>query len=203
MGHYELNDEQKDVLREIGNIGGGNAATALASILTDRVNMSVPFLRIVDANETAELMGGAGNEAVGLLVYMNGDVNGMLLFILDKKFTHLMINALLDKNIENFENINEMDMSALKEMGNMLSGAYISAISQLTGLDIRLSPPEIAIDMVGAIISFPATQFSAMGDTILYIEEDFFSASDTIKSHLLIMPEVDSLQIILKRLGVG
>ena len=203
MKNYNLDDMQKDVLREIGNIGGGNAATALASILTDRVDMSVPFLRFVGVNEIAEILGGPEMEAVGILVNMTDDVKGMLMFILDKQFTHLLINVLLDKKIGSFENINEMDMSALKEIGNMLSGSYISAISQLTGLDIRLSPPQIAVDMVGAIISFPATQFGEMGDQVLYIEEDFLSLGNTIKSHLLIMPELDSLEIILKRLGVA
>jgi chemotaxis protein CheC len=203
LKNYNLDDMQKDVLREIGNIGGGNAATALASILTDRVDMSVPFLRFVGVNEIAEILGGPEMEAVGILVNMTDDVKGMLMFILDKQFTHLLINVLLDKNIESFESINEMDMSALKEIGNMLSGSYISAISQLTGLDIRLSPPQIAVDMVGAIISFPATQFGEMGDQVLYIEEDFLSLGNTIKSHLLIMPELDSLEIILKRLGVA
>lgn len=203
MLNYELNEIQKDVLREIGNIGGGNAATALSSLLTDRVNMTVPFLRMVGVNEIAELLGGPGKEVVGILVFMTDDIKGMLMFILDRQFTHLMINALLNKKIESFENINEMDMSALMEMGNMMSGAYISALSQLTGMDIRLSTPQIAIDMVGAIISFPATQFVAMGDKVLYIEEDFSSSGETIKSHLLIMPELESLEIILKRLGVA
>ena len=203
MKNYELNDMQKDVMREVGNIGGGNAATALASILTDKVDMSLPFLRIVGVNEIAEVLGGPDMEAVGILVNMTDDVKGMLMFILDKQFTHLLINVLLDKNIESFENINEMDMSALKEIGNILSGAYISAISQLTELDIRLSPPQIAVDMVGAIISFPAAQYGAMGDKVLYIEENFLSAGNSIKSHLLIMPELESLEIILKRLGVA
>jgi chemotaxis protein CheC len=157
----------------------------------------------VGVNEIAQVLGGPDKEAVGILVNMTDDLKGMLMFILDKEFTHLLINVLLDKNIESFENINEMDMSALKEIGNILSGSYVGAISQLTGLDIRLSPPQIAVDMVGAIISFPAAQFGAMGDKVLYIEENFLSAGNSIKSHLLIMPELESLEIMLKRLGVA
>ncbi|HEX3027411.1 MAG TPA: chemotaxis protein CheC [Clostridia bacterium] len=203
MENYEnLNDIQKDVLREIGNIGGGNAATALSSILTDRVEMSVPKLGVIGINEITEILGGPENEVVGILVPMSEDVRGMLLFILDKHFTHLLINALLNKNIDSFENINEMDLSALKEMGNILSGSYISAISQLTNLNIMLSPPDIAIDMVGAILSYPAAMFGMMGDKVLFIEEDFFSGIENIKSHLLIMPEMESLEIMLNRLGV-
>jgi chemotaxis protein CheC len=204
MENFEnLSDSQKDVLREIGNIGGGNAATALSSILTGRVDMSVPELRIVDVGEISSLLGGPERQVVGILVQMTDDVKGMLLFLLDKQFTHMLINVLLDKKIESFENINEMDLSALKEIGNILAGSYINAISTLTELRIRLLPPDIAVDMVGAILNYPAELFGAMSDKVLYIEENFFSGEDSIKSHLLIMPELDSLEIMLKRLGVA
>lgn len=203
MENYDnLNDTQKDVLREIGNIGGGNAATALSSILTGRVDMSLPELRIVGVSEISMMLGGPERQVVGILVPMANDVNGMLLFLLDKEFTHMLINVLLDKKIDSFENINEMDMSALKEIGNILAGSYINAICALTGLDIILQPPDIAIDMVGAILNYPAELFGAMGDKVLYIEENFFSGEESIKSHLLIMPELDSLNIMFKRLGV-
>lgn len=200
--YYNLNDTQKDVLREIGNIGGGNAATALSSILTGRVDMSLPQLRIVEVSEISALLGGPEKQVVGILVPMDSEVKGMLLFLLDKEFTHMLINVLLDKKIESFENINELDMSALKEIGNILAGSYINAICTLTGLDIKLLPPDIAIDMVGAILNYPAEQFGVMGDKVLYIEENFFSTKNSIKSHLLIMPELDSLNIMFKRLGV-
>lgn len=200
--YLNLNDTQKDVLREIGNIGGGNAATALSSILTGRVDMSLPELRIVDINEISTLLGGPEKQVVGILVPMDNEVKGMLLFLLDKNFTHVLINVLLDKKIESFENINEMDMSALKEIGNILAGSYINAICTLTGLDIKLLPPDIAIDMVGAILNYPAEQFGVMGDKVLYIQENFSTAENSIKSHLLIMPELDSLEIMFKRLGV-
>lgn len=203
MENYEsLNDTQKDVLREIGNIGGGNAATALSSILTGRVDMSLPELRIVNVGEIASLLGGPEREVVGILVPMTGDVSGMLLFLLDKKFTHMLINVLLDKRIESFESINEMDMSALKEIGNILAGSYINAICSLTELSIKLEPPDIAIDMAGAILNYPAELFGAMGDKVLYIEENFLRKEESVKSHLLIMPELDSLDIMFKRLGV-
>lgn len=198
-----LNDTQKDVLREIGNIGGGNAATALSSILTGRVDMSVPNLRIVGVNDIAEILGGPEKQVVGILVPMENDIKGMLLFLLDKQFTHMLINVLLDRKIDSFENIDEMDMSALKEIGNILAGSYINAICTLADLDIKLLPPDIAIDMVGAILNYPAEQFGAMGDKVLYIEENFFSGEESIKSHLLIMPEMDSLDIMFNRLGVG
>lgn len=204
MDNYNnLNEDQKDVLREIGNIGGGNAATALSSILAGRVDMSVPELNIVGANEISAILGGPEQEVVGILVRMTTDIKGMLLFLLDKKFTHLLINSLLDKNIDSFENINEMDLSALKEIGNILAGSYVNAICTLTSLQIKLEPPDIAVDMVGAILSYPAAIFGEMGDKVLYINENFFCGGTNIKSHMLIMPEIDSLEKMLKCLGVA
>lgn len=203
MGKYDsLNETQLDVLREIGNIGGGNAATALASLLTNKVDMGVPKLSIIDVNEIAQILGGMENQVVGILLSMSEDVKGMLLYILDKHFTRLLLNTLLNEDMDDFKSIGEMDLSALKEIGNILSGSYTNAISTMTGLNIKISPPEIAVDMVGAILSYPAALFGVMGDKLLYIEEDFFSGENNIKSHLLVMPEYDSLNLILERLGV-
>lgn len=202
MGSYNsMSEFQLDALREIGNIGAGNAATALSDMLSDRVLITVPELKVIDVKEMASILGGPENEVVGILVSMTDDINGMLLFILDKEFTHLLINILLDEKFDGFESITEMGMSALKEVGNMLSGSYINAISKMTNFDIRLSTPQIAIDMVGAILSFPAAEFGAMGDKLLFIEENFVSGENAIKSHLLIMPEMNSLDKILDKLG--
>lgn len=203
MENYNnLSEIQLSVISEIGNIGAGNAATSLATILADKVMMSVPELQIIDVNSMATILGGPENELAGILVNMTEDVQGMLLFLLDKEFICMLINVLMDKNIQGFEDISELDMSAIMEIGNILAGSYISAISMMTNLNIGLSTPQIAIDMAGAILSYPAAQFGAMGDKLLFIEEDFLSGESEIKSHLLIMPELKSLQLIMESLGV-
>ncbi|MCX7614201.1 MAG: chemotaxis protein CheC [Clostridiales bacterium] len=203
MHNYtNLNELQLSVLSEIGNIGAGNAATALSDILADRVDMTVPELKIIDTNEMVNILGGPEKEAVGILVNMTGEVEGMLLFILNKEFIKSLINVLLEENIESFEDITEMDLSAIKEIGNILSGSYISAISTMTNLDMGISTPQIAIDMVGSILSYPAAQFGIMGDKLMFIEENFLSGNDEIKSHLLIMPKLESLNRILESLEV-
>ncbi len=204
MKNYDnFNEIQLSVLSEIGNIGAGNAATALSHILSDRVLMSVPSLRIIDVNSMATILGGPENEVVGILVNMTDDVEGMLLFLLDKEFICTLVNVLLEEDIQDFSQISEMSLSAIMEIGNILAGSYVSAISMLTNLNIRLSTPQIADDMVGAILSYPAAQFGTMGDKLLFIEEDFLSGGTSIKSHLLIMPEPKSLETILSSLGVS
>ncbi|MEA4919779.1 MAG: chemotaxis protein CheC [Clostridiaceae bacterium] len=203
MENYNnLNELQLSVLSEIGNIGAGNAATSLASILADKVSMTVPELQIIDVNNMATILGGPENELAGILVNMTNDVQGMLLFLLDKEFICKLINVLLEKDIDGFENITELDMSAIMEIGNIMAGSYITAISMLTNLDIGLSTPQLAIDMVGAILSYPAASFGMMGEKLLFIEENFLSGEESIKSHLLIMPDPKSLQLIMESVGV-
>lgn len=204
MKSYEqMNDFEMSVLSEIGNVGAGNAATALSHILADRVNMSVPDLRILDVSMMTNLLGGPENEFVGILVNMDKDVRGMMLFLLERRFVCKLSEVLLNEKIDDFSELSEMGRSALMEIGNILAGSYVNAIATMTNLNIELSTPQIAIDMVGAILSYPAAQFGAMGDKLLLIEEDFISSNDTIRSHLLIMPEIESLQTMLESLGVA
>ncbi len=203
MGKYdELNEFQISALSEIGNIGAGNAAAALADMMADTVMMSVPELQIIDVNSMTSILGGPENEMVGILVTMNQDIRGMLLFLLEKDFVCLLINVLMGKDINDFAEISEMDMSAIMEIGNILAGSYTSAIAMMTDLDIRLSMPQVAIDMVGAILNYPAAHFGVMDDNLLFIEEDFLSEENVIRSHLLIMPEPESLSLIFESLGM-
>lgn len=204
MGNFHnLNEIQLSALSEIGNIGAGNAAAALADFMADTIMMSVPELQIIDVNSMTTILGGPENEMVGILVTMNSDVRGMLLFLLEKDFVCLLLNVLLHKSINDFADISEMDMSVIMEIGNVLAGSYVSAIATMTDLDIRLSTPQVAIDMVGAILNYPAAYFGVMDDNLLFIEENFLSEENIIRSHLLIMPEPESLSLIFKSLGMS
>jgi chemotaxis protein CheC len=204
MGNFNnLNEIQLSALSEIGNIGAGNAAAALADFMADTIMMSVPELQIIDVNSMTTILGGPENEMVGILVTMNSDVRGMLLFLLEKDFVCLLLNVLLHKSINDFADISEMDMSVIMEIGNVLAGSYVSAIATMTDLDIRLSTPQVAIDMVGAILNYPAAYFGVMDDNLLFIEENFLSEENIIRSHLLIMPEPESLSLIFKSLGMS
>ncbi len=204
MGNYlDLNEIQLSALSEIGNIGAGNAAAALAEFMSDTIMMSVPELRIIDVNSMTTILGGPENEMVGILVTMNYDVRGMLLFLLEKDFVCLLINVLMNKSINDFTDISEIDMSLIIEIGNIMAGSYVSAIATMTDLDIRLSTPQVAIDMVGAILNYPAAYFGVMDDNLLFIEGNFLSEENIIRSHLLIMPEPDSLNLIFESLGMS
>lgn len=198
----ELNNLQLDVLREIGNIGTGNAATSLASMLAKPVTIQVPKINILEYNQVTEELGGPENMIVGMLLALSGDVTGMMMFLLQKDFSHMVLNALLGESLNDFSEIDEMGLSALKEIGNIMAASYVNAIAQLTNMDINISVPDICIDMAGAILSVPAIHFANVSDKIIFIEDEFNSENVNAVSHILLIPDVDSLGNIMKNLGI-
>lgn len=201
-GLDNLNNLQMDVLREIGNIGAGNAATTLSVMLSKKVDMTVPKVKIIDIQEITNILGGPENQIVGILLTISKDIDGMMMFLLEEKFAHQAVNVLMGKNLQSFAEFEEMDLSAIREIGNIMAGSYVNAISALTNLEIYISTPSVAIDMAGAILSVPAIEFGKVGDKVLLIEEEFLGDEDSVKSYLLLIPEMESLYKILKILGV-
>lgn len=200
----ELNEMQIDVLREIGNIGAGNAATALASLLDETVEMTLPIVKITDFDTATNALGGAESMTVGVLVNFSGEANGMIMFLLNmedaKDITDILVP--LEEDEEDGKGLSELKLSAIKEIGNILSSSYVNSISVLTGLTIHLSIPYIAIDMAGALMSVPIIEFGSIGDSLMYIEERFKGATNNLRSHIIMFAEIDTLKIIMERLGL-
>ena len=154
-----LNAFHLDVLKEIGNIGSGNAATALAKLLGKKVDMKVPQIRIMGFSEINETLGGAETPVAGILLGVLGDIKGFILFVLEQDAAEMLVNILMGREPGEKVEYDELTTSALKEVGNILTGSYLSALSALTGLKIKPDVPALAIDMAGAILSVPAIEF--------------------------------------------
>lgn len=202
----ELNDMQFDVLKEIGNIGAGNATTALSTMLNIKVDMSVPNVALLPFSEIGSVVGSEEDTVVGILLGLEGDINGMMMFIFDTKSAHHLVNSLMMRDIHTNEDADlttlaEMDMSALNEIGNIVAGSYLSALSGLTGLKAVSSVPSLTVDMVGALLSVPATEFGKYGDKLLMIQSQF-GELDFVTGYFLLIPELDSYDRILSSLGM-
>lgn len=204
----QLNAMHFDVLREIGNIGQGNAASSLSQMLSQTIDISVPTVKLLDFNESVEYLGGPENIVLGMLVGLKGDINGMMLYVLQKSFASSMLNAVFGKEINDLTDLDEMDMSFIQEIGNILAGSYVNAISSLTGLTIDISVPTISIDMAGAILAVPAVEFAQIGNSVLFIDDSFIfggAAKDDnneVKSNMILVPELASLETLFSRLGI-
>lgn len=191
-----------DVLREIGNIGAGNAATSLAKMIDKKIDMKVPVVKILDFNEVPELLGGEENVVCGIFFKIEGDMTGSIMFVLEQSSAINLVDLLMPRENAEFD---EFTISALKEIGNILSGAYISSLSGLTNLNIKISIPAIAIDMAGAILSVPAIHFGQMSDSVLIIQNEFieFMEAKSVDGYFFLIPDMDSYEILLGSLGVA
>lgn len=203
MENYEeLNDLQIDVLREIGNIGAGNAATALATMLDEKVDISVPKVRITDFDTAVNALGGAETLTVGVLVNFMGEATGMIMFLLKMEDARNILQILVGGDTEENGELDDLKLSAIKEIGNILGSSYINSISTLTGLSIQISVPYVAIDMAGALMSVPVIEFGSVGDKVMFIEECFIGEDNQLNSNVIMFAEMDTIKTIMERLGI-
>lgn len=191
------------MLKEIGNIGSGNAASALSQLLQCETDITVPSVKMLDFGDAVNFLGGPEQIAIGMLVNLEGDINGMMLYVLQQSFASRMTSALFGSPIEDLTNMNEMETSFISEVGNIMAASYVNAIASLTGMTIDISVPVMTVDMVGAILSVPAVQFAQVGNKVLFIDDSFVFGDGEIKSNMILVPEMSSLETLFVRLGVS
>lgn len=204
MGDISLervSETYMDVLKELGNIGAGNAMTALSQMLGCKVDMRVPQIKLLEFKEVGAMMGGEEQIMVGVFLRVEGDITGSMMFLVEKNSAKHLINKLMMGMASEDEDFTEMELSAMQEVGNIITGAYLNALSVITNLKIYPTPPELAVDMAGAILSVPAIEFGVMGDNILLIQSQFFDEVE-IDGFFILIPDLDSYSKILGSLGI-
>lgn len=195
----QLSETYIDVFKELGNIGVGNATTALASLLQSKVDMKVPQVKLLEFKDVGTILGGEEQEMVGVYLSVKGDIFGSILFLVNKGVaTHLANKVMMGMGSGEFE---EMEISAFKEISNIITGAYLNALSSMTNLTIYPSVPYLTIDMAGAILSVPAVEFGIYSDSILLIQSHISDDID-IDGFFIMVPEPDSFEKILGSLGI-
>lgn len=198
----DMSNLEIDVLREIGSIGTGNAATALSEVLSQKVQMKLPEVRILGYNEAIKDLGGAESIVAGVMVAMSGEINGIMLFILRLDFINIILGRLLSREIKEYNQLNDIETSALVEICNIIISSYVSAICKLSDISISLSVPSISINMLGGIMSVPMAKLGEHSDKLMTIGGKFVCNNQEVYSSLLLLPEIDSLNYLLQKLGV-
>ena len=198
----QVNDMYFDVLKEIGNIGAGNATTAISNMLNLKVNMDVPKVEFMKVQELPTAISAEEETVVGIYLEVESDIGGSMMFLLKMGSAQYLVNHLMGRPDDYAEEFNEMDTSAIKEIGNIISGSYLSALSTMTNMVITSSVPYLAIDMAGAILSVPAIQFGQYGDNALLIQTEF-GDDVKIQGFFILMPDVESYDKILTSLGIA
>lgn len=190
-----LTEFQKDALKEVGNIGIGHATTSLSQMVNKRVWISLPDLKLIPLIKVPDLV---KNEApvIGIILELTGDTKGFLLLLLSKKSAKYLINLVLG-TVNETETFDEMEQSVLKELGNIMSGTYITSLSNFLGIAIGLSPPLNIYDMADAIINQIVCMMSRDVEDVLFINTEFTINTEKIEGKILIFTDSASLSKIL------
>lgn len=198
----QVNDMYMDVLKEIGNIGAGNATTAIATMINSKIDMNVPKVELMDASELGEAICPEDEIIVGIFLEVTHDITGSMMFLMKMDAAHYLTDILMGGKKDPTAPFDEMELSALKEIGNIVAASYLTALSNMTNLSIVSSIPYIAVDMAGAILSVPAIMFGQYGDNALLIETEF-GDENMISGYFILMPDQDSYGKILTSLGIA
>ena len=198
----ELSSLEIDTLREIGSIGTGNAATALSQMIGKEVRITLPEVRIMGYNEAIEWIGGPEQVTAGVLVGMSGQMSGVMLSVQKLGFINLVLEQMLGHPIEDYHQLDELGKSTLVEVGNIMISTFINALSGLSGISVDLTVPAFTVDMQGAILSVPMAVYGGMSDYLMTIGGNFVCDNKQVPCHLLLSPDIRSLNFLLQKLGV-
>ncbi|MEY8260202.1 chemotaxis protein CheC [Oscillospiraceae bacterium 50-60] len=198
----ELSSLELDTLKEIGSIGTGNAATSLSALIGKPVRIQTPEVRIMGYNEAIEWIGGPEEITAGVLVGMSGQISGIMLSVQQLEFVNLVLDSMLDRSVEDYMELQELESSALTEVGNIMISTFINALSGLADIDIELTVPAFTVDMQGAIMAVPMAEYGGQSDYIMTIGGNFICNGKEIPCRLLLSPDIRSLNFLLRKLGV-
>jgi len=204
--HDNILSKHLDVFKEIGNIGAGHAASALAGLLDRKITMSVPEASVVPFSDIVNVLDGPETLVAGVLIDVNGDLNGYILLLLGMDDAMAMVSQALqsperDTSDPDFA-LNELEQDTLLEIANILVGSFLSAITSFSGLSATPTVPQLSIDMLGAIISIATIEYGTIGDSVLFLNTQFNDPADDINGHFFLIPDYNSYKMLLKALGL-
>ena len=199
----ELSSLELDTLKEIGSIGTGNAATSLSALIGRPVRISQPEVRIMGYNEAIEWIGGPEPITAGVLVGMSNQLSGIMLSVQQLEFVNLVLENMMDKSISDYMELDELERSALIEVGNIMISTFINALSGLASIDIDLTVPAFTVDMQGAIMTVPMAEYGGQSNYTMTIGGNFICNGKEIPCRLLLSPDIRSLNFLLRKLGVN
>lgn len=200
--YHDITNEEMDMLREAGNIASGNAMTSLGQLIGCRLDMNVARVRIEKIQELPDVLGDAEEVIAGMIINVYGDINGMLLLALEPESAIKIVNMMLENKIQDLNELDELGHSVLCETGNILAGSYLSALNTFTGLELDVSIPQMAIDMAGAILSYPAIEFVRNDNSMLFIETAFRDVNNILSGTYILIIDNEAYNKVIDALGV-
>ncbi len=197
----ELTDSQLDALKEVGNIGAGHGATALSQLLGKKIHITVPKANVLPLSEIPKLVGDPNTLVAGLTLSILGDATGKIVLLFPRDSALHLADLLLKQPVGTSKILTEMGHSAIKEAGNILTGAYLSALNEFLGMLLLISVPTLAFDMAGALLA-SMTQGMEDSTKVICIETKFIDANEVIGGYFILVPDAVSLRAIFQAIKV-
>jgi chemotaxis protein CheC len=195
-----LNDLQKDALKEVGNIGAGHAATALSQLLNTKINLSEPRIDVIKFRDLASRVGHEDRTVAALHMYIRGEAPGQIVVLFDHEQAVDFVATFLKRVIGDIEVFDSISDSTLKEIGNIIAGSYLSAINNLTGQNVLPSVPTLSYGTIQAAFR---TLMSILPDQdVFLIESAFLDKEREVAGQFILIPETGSLTPLLSVFGV-
>jgi chemotaxis protein CheC len=196
---------QLDALREVANIGAGHAATALSQMTGGTIMISVPTINIMRLEDVPPQLSGDEEPVAAVLMSMLGDLTGRTLLVFPKPTVLRLAELMLRRPAGSSLELGELECSAIKEAGNILSGAYMNALSDFMGMMLLPSPPTLAVDMSSAVLTSAYMQYGVDPDYVFCVESEFIMQDnrERLRGFFLLLPDPASLQAILRAVHVA
>ena len=196
---------QMDALKEVANIGACHAATALSELTGEKVLVNVPVIRINPIEKVFEMVAKPQDAVAGVLIYFLGDMTGRTLLMFPQESAWHLADCLLHRPLGTTRSFSEIEESAMKEVSNVLTCAYMNALGDLLGLVMVPSVPSMTVDMASAVLQTVSLDFGSDKEVVFCIETEFrFVEKETVlNGYFLLLPDPDSLKVILKAIHLG
>ena len=201
MGFSQLTEEQLQTLQEMSNIGMDHAATALSQLMKKNIHLKVPRLLVMDVAHVPEFLGGAQLKVVGVYLQILGDARGNIMMVYTRENAIRMLENLISRDNPRGALLSELEVSALKEVGNILASAYLNALGERLKMTLIPSVPALSFDMAGAVLDFVLSAQDETGDLSFMIETEFSEDNNTFSGHFFLLPDHASVDVILRKIG--
>lgn len=202
----ELTSVHLDAIREVGNIGTGNAATALSRLIGRMVDMDVPEAELVPIYSVAEHYGSPETPVCAVLVRTEEDFSCSLIFMIEEEKSDILADLIIPMDISGMDEETRLQIrnSALTEQGNIILGAFLNALSQITGMTMPTTTPAVARDMLGSIMDLVASMFGVIGESAMLVKTSLQvkDLDEDLSGNVIMIPDPGSLEAMLAKLGV-
>lgn len=199
----DLSDMQIDALREVGSIGAGHAATALSQLVDHRIDLEVPQLEMLPIGSVPEVFGGPETLVGAVYDRMLGDLGGGLLFVAPRDSSLALVDLMRNRPVGTAKSFGSEEEATITHVASILASSYMASIARLADLNILPARPSFALDMAGAILQVVTAESGMKAENALLLRTRFFNDETTVDAYMFFLPDPDSLDVLLGRLGVA